>query len=103
MAAYIVFTRLHTRNQSELDAYKKQAPVFLAGYPIKSLANFGRCEVLEGPGVEGVAILEFPTVAEAKAWYESPAYQEACLHRFRGGDYSAIIVEGAKPAATNQE
>jgi uncharacterized protein (DUF1330 family) len=99
LAAYIIFTRLRTRNHSELDLYKKQAPVFLAGHSIKWLANFGSCEVLEGAAVEGVAILEFPTFAEAKAWYESPAYQEASLHRFNGGDYSAIIVEGVAPVA----
>jgi uncharacterized protein (DUF1330 family) len=62
----IVFLRLRTRIQSELDLYKKQAPVFLAGHSIKWLANFGQCEVLEGPGVEGVGILEFPTLADAK-------------------------------------
>ena len=100
MPAYIVFTRLRTRNQSELDLYKKQAPVFFAGHSFKWLVNFGPHEVLEGPGVEGIGILEFPTFAEAKAWYESPAYQEASLHRHLGGDYSAIIVEGVTPVST---
>ena len=49
--------------------------------------------------MEGAAILEFPTLAEAKAWYLSPAYQEARQHRFKGGDYCAILVEGAAPEA----
>ena len=48
----------------------------------------------EGAEVEGVAIIEFPTFAEAKAWYESPGYQEASRHRFLGGDYDVVIVEG---------
>jgi uncharacterized protein (DUF1330 family) len=52
--------------------------------------------VKEGAGVEGVAIIEFPTFAEAKAWYESPVYQEASQHRFRGGDYDVVIVEGLR-------
>src|SRR5258708_4402932 len=99
MAAYVVFTRVRTRNRAELDLYAKQAPAFLVGHNIKWLAHFGPCEVVEGPGVESVAILEFPTLAEAKAWYASPAYQEASRHRFMGGDYSAIIVEGAAPTA----
>jgi len=51
----------------------------------------------EGATVEAVAILEFPTFAEAKAWYAGPAYQEASQHRFKGGDYSAVIVEGFSP------
>ena len=94
MPAYIVFTRIRTRDSAELGLYAKQAPAFMAGHTVKRLANFGRCEVMEGPGVEGVAILEFESVAAAKAWYGSPAYQEASRHRYQGGDYSAVIVEG---------
>ena len=99
MAAYIVFTRLRTRKAAELDAYRKQVGTSLAGHNIKALVNYGPYEVLEGPEVEGVVILEFPTRAEAKAWYESPAYQEAVRHRFMGADYTAIIVEGENPAS----
>jgi uncharacterized protein (DUF1330 family) len=98
MAAYIVFTRLRTRNAAELDTYRKQVGTSLAGHDIKVLANYGPYEVLEGPEVEGVVIVEFPTRAEARAWYESAAYQEAVKHRFMGADYSAIIVEGWNPA-----
>jgi uncharacterized protein (DUF1330 family) len=97
MSAYVIISRLHTRNQSELDLYAKQGPTFMAGHNVKFLARFGPCEVVEGAPVEGVAILEFPTIAEAKAWYNSPAYQEASRHRFQGGDYSAVIVEGYVP------
>jgi uncharacterized protein (DUF1330 family) len=95
MSAYIVITRLRTRNRAELDLYAEQAPTFLAGHAIKWIAHFRTpCETVEGPEVEGVAILEFPTLEEAKAWYASPAYQDASQHRFRGGDYSTVIVEG---------
>lgn len=97
MAAYIVITRVRTRNPAELALYAKEAPAFLAGHAVKFLARFGPCEVVEGAGVEGVAILEFPTLAEARAWYASPAYQGASQHRFLGGDYSAVIVEGTDP------
>jgi hypothetical protein len=45
------------------------------GLPVKFLAAYGRQEVLEGPVPEGVAIAEFPSMEEAKQWYESPAYQ----------------------------
>jgi uncharacterized protein (DUF1330 family) len=94
MPAYIVFTRLRTRNQAELDTYRKSVGASLAGHKLKALANYSPYEVLEGPAVEGVVILEFPTRAEAKTWYSSPAYQEAVKHRFLGADYGVIIVEG---------
>ena len=59
------------------------------------LAAYGCHEVLEGPEIEGLVILEFPSLEEAKAWYDSPAYREVREHRFRGSDYRAVIVEGA--------
>jgi uncharacterized protein (DUF1330 family) len=101
MAAYIVITKFRTRNQAELDVYAGKRESFLAGHAIKWLAYFsGAFEVVEGPGADSVSILEFSTLAEAKAWYASPAYQEASQHRFRGGDYGIMIVEGgASPPA----
>ena len=70
----------------------------MAGRTATFLARFGACETMDGAAAEGAAIIEFPTFAEAKAWYESPAYQEASQHRFRGGDYNAVIVEGVAPS-----
>ena len=95
MAAYIVFTRESTRDASELATYSQKVGPTLTGYPVTVLAAYGRQEVLEGPEVEGVVILEFPSFDEAKAWYDSPAYREVRAHRFRGSDYRAVIVEGA--------
>ena len=50
--------------------------------------------MLEGPDVEGVVIVSFPTFEEARAWYDSPAYRAARAHRFKGADYRGVIVEG---------
>lgn len=97
MPAYIVFTRLRTRNPQEVKLYAEQAPKSLAGHTIKFLAQFGRFEVKEGGGIEGAAILEFRSFAEAEAWYESPAYQTASQHRHKGEDYNVVIVEGVQP------
>jgi uncharacterized protein (DUF1330 family) len=94
MAAYIVFTRESTRNASELATYSQKVGGTLAGHPVAVLAAYGRHEVLEGPDVEGVVILEFPSFDEAKAWYDSPAYREVREYRFRGSDYRGVIVEG---------
>lgn len=58
-------------------------------------------EVLGGPTTEGISILEFPTLAGAKACYSSPAYQDASQNRFRGGDHTAMIVDSSVPAVTH--
>lgn len=94
MPTYVVFTRERTRDPAELEAYTPKAVASLEGHPIRILAAYGRQEVLEGPPVEGVVIVEFPTFEAAKAWYDSPAYREAREYRFRGADYRAVIVEG---------
>jgi uncharacterized protein (DUF1330 family) len=94
MSVYAIFIRETTKNEAELAAYMPKAAASMAGYAIKVLAAYGRQDVLEGPDVEGVVIVEFPSFEEAKAWYESPAYRDAREHRFRGADYRAIIVEG---------
>ncbi len=94
MSTYVVFIRERTRNPAEMEAYTPKAGASLAGHAVKVLAAYGKQEVLEGPDVEGVVIVEFPSFAEAKAWYDSPAYREAREHRFRGADYRAVIVEG---------
>jgi uncharacterized protein (DUF1330 family) len=94
MSAYIVFTREHVRDQAELKNYSEKAGPAMKGHPVTVLAAYGRSEVIEGPATEGVVILQFPTFEEAKAWYESPAYRDACKHRFAGADYRAVIVQG---------
>jgi uncharacterized protein (DUF1330 family) len=94
MAAYVVFTRERTRNAAQIDQYKLRVPASFQQHPATIRALHGRHEVLEGPAVEEIIILEFPTYDEAKAWYQSPEYQTACQHRFQGGDYRCIITEG---------
>ena len=94
MPAYVIFIRERTLDQSELDAYARLARPSLEGLPIKFLAAYGRQDVLEGPSPEGVAIAEFPSMEEARRWYQSPAYQAAPQHRFKGATYRGLIVEG---------
>lgn len=94
MSAYIVFIREKTIDKSELETYWQKAPASLENQPIKALAAYGPHVTLEGPEVEGVVIAEFPTLDAARAWYNSPAYQEAAQHRFRGAVYPGLIVEG---------
>jgi uncharacterized protein (DUF1330 family) len=94
MPAYIVFQRDSTIDPKELETYAPMARAAGAGHPIKVLVAYGKQEVLEGPAVEGVVIVEFPTFEDAKRWYDSPAYREAREHRFKGAKYRAVLVQG---------
>ena len=58
MPAYIIMTRERTHDSEEM-------------------ARYGDFDVLEGSGMEGAMVLRFTDMAAARAWYASPAYQEA--------------------------
>jgi uncharacterized protein (DUF1330 family) len=95
MSAYLVFTRDKTLNGQEMATYSKEVPATLAGQEYKVLAFYGAHEDLEGPSTEGTVILEFPSAAAAKAWYDGPAYRKVREHRFKGATYRVTLVAGA--------
>lgn len=66
-----------------------------AGHDVTPLVGYGAIETLQGAPFDGVLIHRFPSVAHARAWYESPVYQAALPHRRAGADYCVLIVEGA--------
>ncbi len=94
MPAYAIFIRDITKDPAEMQTYSEKAGGAVAGHTLIPRVVYGRHEVLEGPPVEGVVVLEFPSMEAAKAWYDSPAYREAREHRFKGADYRAVLVEG---------
>jgi uncharacterized protein (DUF1330 family) len=94
MSAYVILIREQTTDENELRIYRDKGPAAAAGHSLKRHVAYGPFETLEGPEPEGLVVLEFPTVADAKAWYGSPAYQDALVHRQAGSISRAFIVEG---------
>ncbi|VVP68019.1 hypothetical protein PS918_00669 [Pseudomonas fluorescens] len=95
MSAYVIFIREATTDDAQMQLYAQKAPAARTGHDITRLAFYGPFEVLEGPSAEGVAILRFPDMNAARAWYNSPAYQQARQHRFNGAQYRMLLVEGS--------
>jgi uncharacterized protein (DUF1330 family) len=93
MSAYLVFTRIRTKDQAELDAYFASGS-YSEDMPFKVLAGYGKQQVFEGDDHEGMVILEFENAEIAKSWYQSPFYQGVSQHRFKGADYQVTLVEG---------
>jgi uncharacterized protein (DUF1330 family) len=98
MTAYVVFTRESTANQQEMETYTGLALPTLKGRPVTPRAFYGALDVLEGPPFEGAVVLEFPSMADAQAWYHSPEYQAAAKHRHAGATYRVFIVDGVATA-----
>lgn len=94
MTAYVVFTRERTVDATELLIYAEMAGGTSEGHAMTPLAHYGRIDLLEGEPIEGCVILSFPTMAQARRWYDSPTYQAALQHRLKGSEYRVFIVEG---------
>lgn len=94
MAAYVVMIKDETLDKDELTTYAQKAGEARGDHQINPLAFYGDLQVLEGRDAEGVVVLEFADVEAAKAWYFSPAYQEAKAHRLKGANYRVLLVNG---------
>jgi uncharacterized protein (DUF1330 family) len=94
MPAYVILINNKTTDATELDRYRPKAVAARAVHPVTFLALNGKYEVLEGAPAESVTIAQFPDMAAAKAWYDSPEYQDAKQHRLRGADFRVILTEG---------
>lgn len=107
MPAYlIVYRETPVRDDASIAEYSRRnrenAADWQAQFGIRPLVVYGRSVAPEGANPDGIVMLEFPTYEAAKAWYESPAYQEALPFRQNAADWRAVIVEGT-PTTTPQE
>ena len=94
MEAYIVFTRIQTIDQKELELYWSTIESTMKDQPMDVLVAYGQYEVLEGDPIEGIVIAKFPSKESAKNWYYSDSYQRVANHRKLGAIYQGILVEG---------
>ncbi|TGD71755.1 DUF1330 domain-containing protein [Mangrovimicrobium sediminis] len=95
MPAYvIVYQETEIRDPDSLAEYKARTRAARGEHALTPRVVYGAIEPLEGQPPEAVIMVEFPTVEEARAWYNSPEYQDALPYRLGAADYRAIIVEG---------
>jgi uncharacterized protein (DUF1330 family) len=95
MPAYMIALNRSVHDRQKLEAYWKAAGPTFEGRGAKFLSIYTALAPLELMGsLEGVVLIEFPDVAAAKAWYESPAYQKAKQHRDGAADTEFFIIDG---------
>ena len=78
----------------KLAAYAQLAPPAIAPFGGRYLARGTAAAAFEAGQKERIVMSEFPSVEKAIAAYESPAYQAAVQHLFKGATYRGLIVEG---------
>ncbi len=95
MPVYLIAMRESpVRDTEAMAEYQRITRENTGEFKLKPLAVYGAMEVMEGRAPDGVIIAEFPSMEEARAWYQSPAYQAAIPYRQQAADYRVIFVEG---------
>jgi uncharacterized protein (DUF1330 family) len=95
MAAYIL-ADVEVTDPAAFDEYRKQVPATIEKYGGKFCVRGGKIETLEGAWpTKRLVVIEFPSVEQAKRWYDSPEYREPKALRFKTAKSNLILVEGA--------
>lgn len=95
MPAYLIVTREEPIRDAESFAeYQRRTRADRGEFEVIPRVIYGATEALEGDAPDGVVMLEFQSMEQARAWYNSPAYQDALPHRLKSARHRAFIVEG---------
>ncbi len=94
MPAYVI-SDVDVQDEDQLRDYLRLAPPIMEKYGGRYVVRRGRMESLEGSWCpKALVVVEFPTVEQARQWYESAEYQEVRMKHFKGASRSLILVEG---------
>jgi uncharacterized protein (DUF1330 family) len=94
MTAYVVVD-VEVHDHERYEEYKQLAPASIAKHGGKYVARGGKVEVLEGSWKpRRFVILEFPSLAQAKKWWDSPDYADAKRLRQQTASTNMVVIEG---------
>ena len=95
MAAYII-VEIEITDPAGYEDYKKLVPASLVPYGGRFVVRGGACETLEGSWQpQRMVVLEFPSMENARRWWESDEYRAAKELRQRTAKSRMIALEGA--------
>ena len=94
MAAYVI-ADVEVVDKAGYSEYSEKVPATIAAYGGRYIARGGEIEVLEGHwSPKRCVVLEFPSMVELKAWWESPEYRPLRELRERTAKSNLIATEG---------
>jgi len=98
MAAYVI-ANIRVTDPAGYEAYRSLAPASIAQYGGRYIVRGGAFEKLEGDwNPSRLAILEFPSLEQARRWYTSKEYAQAKPIRMQTAVTDLVIVDGIPPA-----
>jgi len=95
MPAYLI-ANVNVQDPATFEEYRKQVPATIAKHGGRYLVRGGRVERLEGSwNPTRLVVLEFPSMEQARRWYDSDDYCGPKALRMKCAVTDAIFVEGA--------
>jgi uncharacterized protein (DUF1330 family) len=94
MRAYAIAHLREAAPHPEIAEYIERIPATFEPYGGRFLVHATQHEVKEGSWPGHVVVIGFPGIAEARAWWDSPAYREIAPLRSRHVEGDIILVEG---------
>jgi uncharacterized protein (DUF1330 family) len=97
MTAYAIGRLRDVRVGTEIKAYLASIDDTLFPFEGKFVIHGGARTLLEGEWAEDLIVIAFPDLADARDWYESPAYQRILALRTGNSSGDVILIEGVCP------
>ena len=95
MPAYIV-GQVVMRDPSWVEPYRARVPALVQKHGGRYLVRGGKMETLEGSAAlpSSIVVLEFPSRAQARAFYDDPEYVACAKLRQDGALTELVLVDG---------
>jgi uncharacterized protein (DUF1330 family) len=94
MTAYAVAHMRRVTTGPATVEYLERIDATLAPYDGRFIVHGGEFELLEGSWPGTLILIEFPGRAQARAWYDSPAYRQIASLRTDNSDSDVILIGG---------
>lgn len=95
MAAAYLIAEIEVTDPRAYEEYRRRVPALVAAYGGKYLARGGALEVREGDWApKRLVLLEFPSMEEARRFYDSPEYAPLLALRKSATRSKLIFLEG---------
>ncbi|MGW3495899.1 DUF1330 domain-containing protein [Streptomyces sp. NPDC001020] len=94
MPAYAIAHLQESAPHPEIAEYMERITATFEPYGGRFLVHGTQHEVKEGSWPGHIVLIGFPGITEARAWWDSPEYQEIAPLRSRHIDGDIILVEG---------
>ena len=77
--------------------FAAQIPSTVEAFKGRFVVRGGKTDSLDGPPPKRIVVIAFDSMATARRWYESPAYQAILPIRQRSSTGRLFVVEGVSP------